>query len=129
MARPEYREMLVKSALNKVQGMPFKWSLNPYRGCVHRCQFCFASSTHRYFDLGGAEDFFGIIFAKTNLPMVLAQELSKRTWHRQQVAVGTATDPYQPIEGRYKLTRQCLELFAQYRTPISLVTKGTMVLR
>ncbi|MBX5492857.1 MAG: radical SAM protein [Chloroflexi bacterium] len=129
MARVEYREMTCKSALNRVQGMPFRWSLNPFRGCVHHCRFCFASSTHRYFDLAGAEDFFGIIFVKINLPEVLAEELSRRSWRREQVAVGTATDPYQPAEGRYKLTRRCLEVFARFRTPISLVTKGTMVLR
>jgi DNA repair photolyase len=109
--------------------MPFQWSLNPYRGCVHHCRFCFASSTHRYFNLDGAEDFFGIVFVKTNLPEVLASELSRRSWRREQVAVGTATDPYQPSEGRYRLTRRCLEVFARYRTPVSLVTKGTMVLR
>ena len=128
-ARVEYRESACKSALNRVRGMPFEWSLNPYRGCVHRCQFCFASASHRFLDLGGAEDFFGIIFVKTNLPSVLAQELGGRSWRRQPVAIGTATDPYQPVEGRYRLTRRCLELFARYRTPFSLVTKGTMVLR
>jgi DNA repair photolyase len=96
---------------------------------VHHCRFCFASPTHRYFDLAGAEDFFGIIFVKTNLPEVLAEELSRRTWRREQVAVGTATDPYQPAEGRYRLTRRCLELFVRFRTPISLLTKGTLVLR
>lgn len=109
MAGVEYRDLLCRSALNRVRGMPFDGSLNPYRGCVHRCPFCFASSTHQYLDLGGAEDFFGIIFVKTNLPAVRARELSKRTWRRQLVAVGTATDPHQPVEGRYKLTRQCLE--------------------
>jgi DNA repair photolyase len=129
MAHIEYREIACKSALNRVQGMPFRWSLNPYRGCVHRCRFCFASPTHRYFDLDDAEDFFGIIFVKTNLPEVLIGELSRRTWRREQVAVGTATDPYQPAEGRYRLTRRCLAAFARHRTPISLVTKGTMVLR
>jgi DNA repair photolyase len=129
MAQVEYREMICKSALNRVQGMPFRWSLNPFRGCVHHCRFCFASPTHRYFDLSDAEDFFGIILVKTNLPEVLAEELSRRSWRREQVAVGTATDPYQPAEGRYRLTRRCLELLARFRTPISLVTKGTMVLR
>lgn len=129
MAGVVYRELVCKSALNRVTGMPFRWSLNPFRGCVHHCRFCFASPTHRYFDLASAEDFFGIIFVKTNLPEVLAEELSRRSWRREQVAIGTATDPYQPVEGRYRLTRRCLEAFARFRTPISLVTKGTMVLR
>lgn len=129
MDRAEYREINCKSALNRVQGMPFSWSLNPYRGCVHHCRFCFASPTHRYLDLSGAEDFFGIIFVKTNLPGVLGAELARRSWRHEEVAVGTATDPYQPVEGRYRLTRRCLEMFIRYRTPISLITKGTMVLR
>src|SRR5437763_41206 len=129
MPRPEYREMICKSALNPVQGMPFRWSLNPYRGCAHHCKFCFASPTHRFFDLDRNEDFFNIILVKANLPQVLAEEVGRHTWHREHVAIGTATDPYQPAEGRFKLTRQSLEAFSLARTPISVVTKGTMVLR
>ena len=129
MAGVEYREITCKSALNRVEGMPFRWSLNPYRGCVHGCCYCYARATHRYFDLGAGRDFTGIIFVKVNLPDVLARELSRRTWRREPVAVGTATDPYQPAEGRYRLTRRALELFAWFRTPVSLVTKGTMILR
>lgn len=125
----QYRETESSSGLNRVQGMPFRWSLNPYRGCVHSCHYCFARATHRYFDLNAGEDFTTIIFVKSNLPDVLAGELGRRTWKHEQVAVGTATDPYQPIEGRYRLTRRCLEQFARFRTPISLVTKGTMVVR
>lgn len=129
MAGIVYRELICKSALNRVQGMPFKWSLNPYRGCVHGCHYCFARGTHRYFELDADDDFTSVIFVKSNLPDALAAELSRRTWRREQVAIGTATDPYQPIEGRCRLTRRCLELFARFRTPISLVTKGTMVVR
>lgn len=129
MPKADYREIASKSALNPVQGMPFKWSLNPYRGCAHHCKFCFASPTHRFFELHRNEDFFDVIFVKTNLPEVLAEELGKRTWRREHVAIGTATDPYQPAEGRFRLTRQCLEAFSLARTPVSLVTKGTMVLR
>ena len=129
MAEVEYREITYKSALNRVQGMPFRWSLNPYRGCVHGCHYCFARSTHRYLDLGAGADFSGIVFVKTNLPEVLAGELGRRGRRREQVAVGTATDPYQVAEGRYRLTRQSLELFARFRTPVSIVTKGTMILR
>jgi len=130
MARIDYREIACKTALNRVAGgRPFRWSLNPYRGCVHHCRFCFASPTHRYFDLDAPGAFFGIVFIKTNLPEVLAGELARRSWRREHVTIGTATDPYQPIEGRYQLTRRSLELFARYRTPVSIVTKGTMVLR
>jgi DNA repair photolyase len=126
--RAEYREVTCRTGLNRVHGMPFRWSLNPYRGCVHRCQFCFASTTHQYLELGDSAAFFGIILVKTNLPEVLQEELGRRR-RRELVAVGTATDPYQPAEGRYRLTRRCLELFARFRTPVSLVTKGTLVLR
>lgn len=125
----EYREIECRTALNRVRGMPFRWSLNPYRGCAHHCRYCFAVPTHRYFELDEAGAFFRVIFVKTNLPAVLAAELAGRGWRREEVALGTATDPYQPVEGRYRLTRRCLELFARYRTPVSLVTKGTMVLR
>lgn len=85
--------------------------------------------THRYFELDEAGAFFRVIVVKRNLPAVLAAELAGRGRRREEVALGTATDPYQPVEGRYRLTRRCLELFARYRTPVSLVTKGTMVLR
>ena len=129
MAQAEYREIACKSALNRVRGMAFGWSLNPYRGCVHGCQYCFARSTHRYLELGVGADFSGIIFVKTNLPEVLARELGRRGWRREQVAVGTATDPYQAAEGRYRLTRQSLELFTRFRTPVSIVTKGTLIVR
>ena len=75
-----YREITCKSALNRVRGMPFAWSLNPYRGCSHSCHYCFARSTHRYLDLGAGEDFSNILFIKTNLPEVLAAELGRRSW-------------------------------------------------
>ena len=129
MAGAEYREIACKSALNRVQGMAFGWSLNPYRGCVHGCHYCFARSTHTYLELGAGADFSGIIFVKTNLPEVLAGELGRRGWRRELVAVGTATDPYQKVEGRYRLTRQSLEQFVRFRTPVSIVTKGTLIVR
>ena len=129
MAGVQYREMACKSALIRVEGMAFRWSLNPYRGCVHQCHYCFARPTHRYFDLGVGEDFSGIVFVKPNLPEILTAELARDTWRQEQVAVGAATDPYQPIEARYRLTLRALELFARFRTPISVVTKGTLILR
>ena len=109
--------------------MDFRWSLNPYRGCVHGCHYCFARRYHSHFDLSPGADFTGIIYVKTNVADVLALELSKRSWHRESVVVGTATDPYQPIEGKYRLTRQCLEAFALWRNPMSLITKGTLAVR
>ena len=129
-ARAEYREMECKTALNRVNGgMPFSWSLNPYRGCVHGCHYCFARRYHEYLDLNASEDFTSIIFVKTNIERVLREELWLPGWRREQVALGTATDPYQPIEGKYRLTRGCLEAFADRRSPVNIVTKGPMVVR
>lgn len=128
-ATVRYEEITCRSAMNRVSGMPFRWSLNPYRGCVHGCHYCFARRFHAYFDLNAGDDFTSIIFVKTNVGRVLREELSLRSWRRETVSVGTATDPYQPIEGRYRLTRACLEAFADWSSPMTLVTKGTMVVR
>ena len=124
-----YQDVTCRSALNPVQGMPFNWTLNPYRGCTHACHYCFARRYQTQFELGPGDHFSSIIFVKRNLPEVLARELDKPSWTREQVAVGTATDPYQPIEGHYKLTRRSLEVLLAGRTPIGLVTKGPMVIR
>jgi len=109
--------------------MPFEWALNPYRGCTHACEYCYARKYQRHLELGAGDDFSGIILVKRNLPQVLRRELRKPSWRRQGVAVGTATDPYQPIEGHYRLTRQCLEVLVEAETPFSIVTKGPMVVR
>lgn len=124
-----YQEVSCRSALNPVQGMPFNWTLNPYRGCTHACHYCFARRYQTQFELGPGDHFSSVIFVKTNIADVLARELDKPSWTREQVAVGTATDPYQPIEGHYKLTRRCLEALLAARTPIGLVTKGPMIVR
>ena len=100
-----YQEVTCRSALNPVKGMPFNWTLNPYRGCTHGCHYCFARRYQTQFELDPTIDFSSVIFVKTNLVEVLRRELDKPSWTREQVAVGTATDPYQPIEGHYKLTR------------------------
>jgi DNA repair photolyase len=124
-----YQEVTCRSALNPVKGMPFNWTLNPYRGCTHACHYCFARRYQTQFELGPGDHFSSVIFVKTNLPAVLARELDRPAWKREQVAVGTATDPYQPIEGHYKLTRRSLQALLAARTPIGLVTKGPMVVR
>jgi DNA repair photolyase len=124
-----YQEVTCKSALNAVKGMPFKWTLNPYRGCTHGCHYCFARRYQTQFELGPDDHFSTIILVKINLVDVLRRELDKPSWAREQVAIGTATDPYQPIEGHYKLTRRSLEALLAGRTPIGLVTKGPMVVR
>ena len=89
--------------------MPFQWTLNPYRGCTHACHYCFARRYQTQFALGPDDEFSSLIFVKVNFPEVLRRELEKPSWKRELVALGTATDPYQPIEGHYKLTRRALE--------------------
>jgi DNA repair photolyase len=129
MSRPSYIETPCKSALNRVSGMPFRWSLNPYRGCTHSCNYCYARLSHTYLGMNADEDFETKIIVKTNMPEVLRQELRKPSWTRERVAIGTATDAYQPCEGRYQLTRRCLEALRDHDTPVSIVTKATLILR
>ena len=124
-----YQEVQCRSALNRVKGMPFEWTLNPYRGCTHACQYCYARRYHTQFELGASDEFSSVIFVKTNLVEVLLRELQKASWAGDYVAVGTATDCYQPIEGHYKLTRRSLEAFLEFRNPVGVVTKGPMVVR
>jgi DNA repair photolyase len=127
--RARYQEVTCRSALNAVQGMPFNWTLNPYRGCTHACHYCFARRYQTQFELGPGDHFSTVILVKINLVDVLRRELDKPSWSREQVAVGTATDPYQPIEGHYRLTRGSLQALLAARTPIGLVSKGPMVVR
>jgi len=124
-----YEETECRTALNRVYDMGFKWSLNPYRGCVHGCHYCFARRFNSYADLDPGNDFSGLVFVKTNVVDVLKEELSLRSWGSETVAIGTATDPYQPIEGKYQLTRGCLGALAERHTPARIVTKGTTALR
>ena len=124
-----YQEVTCRSALNRVEGMPFDWTLNPYRGCTHGCHYCFARRYHAQFELGAGDEFSSVILVKTNFADVLQRELDRPTWKRDYVAVGTATDVYQPIEGHYKLTRRSLEALATARTPAGVITKGPMVVR
>jgi DNA repair photolyase len=124
-----YQEVSCRSALNRVEGMPFKWTLNPYRGCTHACHYCFARAYQTQFELGPDDHFSSVIFVKINFADVLARELDRPSWTRELVALGTATDPYQPIEGRYKLTRRSLQALIAGRTPVGVVTKGPMIVR
>jgi DNA repair photolyase len=125
----DYQEVSCRSALNHVVGMPFSWTLNPYRGCTHGCHYCFARRYHTQFEMNAGDEFASVILVKTNLVEVLTRELDRPSWGRSLVAVGTATDPYQPIEGRYRLTRAALEALTRGRTPAGIVTKGPMVVR
>lgn len=129
VSRITYIEQPCKAALNRVEGMPFKWALNPYRGCAHACRYCYARITHTYLDLNAGDDFDNRIFVKVNLPAVLRRELRSPSWRRELVAVGTATDPYQPAEVRYLLTRDALAAFVEAANPFSITTKSTLVTR
>jgi DNA repair photolyase len=124
-----YQEVTCRSALNAVKGMPFNWTLNPYRGCTHGCHYCFARRYQTQFELGPDDEFSSLIFVKTNFADVLRRELDRPSWTRELVALGTATDPYQPIEGHYKLTRRSLEAMRDFHNPVGVVTKGPMVVR
>jgi len=124
-----YQEVTCRSALNRVQGMPFNWTLNPYRGCTHGCHYCFARRYHVQFEMDSDDEFASVILVKRNFVEVLRRELDRPSWTRERVALGTATDPYQPIEGHYRLTRGSIEALTRGCTPTGLVTKGPMVVR
>jgi DNA repair photolyase len=125
----EYREEPCRSALNRVRGMPFSWSLNPYMGCVHQCTFCYVRAFERRADRPSDDRYGRSIRVKINVAEVLRAELSRPSWGGEHVAVGAATDPYQPAEGRYRLTRGCIEAFAAAANPFSLITRGPMIVR
>jgi DNA repair photolyase len=125
----EYREEPCRSALNRVQGMPFKWSLNPYMGCAHRCTFCYVRGFEHRADRPSDDRYGRSIRVKVNVAQVLARELRRPSWQRETIAVGAATDPYQPVEGRYRLTRQCLAVMSAARSPFSIVTRGPLIVR
>ena len=124
-----YREEPCRSALNRVQGMGFGWSLNPYMGCVHRCTYCYVRAYELRADRPPDDRYGQSIRVKINIAEVLRRELARPSWKREEVAIGAATDPYQPVEGRYKLTRRCLEVLATARNPFSLITRGPMIVR
>ena len=128
-----FHEVLAKSALNRVPGggggLPFGWTINPYRGCSHACVYCFARPTHEYLDLDAGRDFDAQVVVKLNVAEVLARELARPSWQRDPVALGTNTDPYQRAEGRYALMPGIIEALAASGTPLSILTKGTLLRR
>jgi DNA repair photolyase len=127
--RAEYREEPCRSALNRVRGMPFAWSLNPYMGCAHRCTFCYVRAFEARADRPWDDRYGSSIRVKTNVAEVLRRELARASWEPEAVAVGAATDPYQPAEGRYRLTRACIEAFAEASNPFSIITRGPLIVR
>lgn len=129
MVAPEYREEPCRTALNKVSGMSFRWSLNPYTGCAHRCTFCFVRAFEARADRPYDDRYGRSIRIKVNIAEVLERELARRSWRHEKVVVGTATDPYQPAEGRFRLTRACLVRLGASRTPLHIITRGPLILR
>jgi DNA repair photolyase len=127
--RTEYRQEPCKSALNRVKGMGFKWSLNPYNGCAHQCTFCYVRAFERRADRPSDDRYGASIRVKVNVADVLRRELARRSWKTELVAVGAATDPYQPAEGRFHLTRACLTTMAEAANPFSIITRGPMIVR
>jgi DNA repair photolyase len=127
--RAEYREEPCKVALNRVRGMMFNWSLNPYMGCVHQCTFCYVRAFERRADRP-YDDRYGLsIRVKVNVADVLRRELARPSWKHESVVIGAATDPYQPAEGRYRLTRACIEALADAHNAFSIITRGPLIIR
>jgi DNA repair photolyase len=127
-----FYEVRAKSALNRVpkqSRMPFRWTINPYRGCAHGCAYCFARPTHTYLDLNAREDFVREIVVKVNVPEVLRAELARPSWKHEHIAMGTNTDPYQWVEGRYRLMEGIWEALRDAGNPASILTKSPLVLR
>ncbi|MFC7450260.1 Rv2578c family radical SAM protein [Rhodococcus daqingensis] len=127
-----FHEVLCKSALNKMpeeSTLPFRFTVNAFRGCSHACRYCFARPTHEYLDLDAGRDFDSQVVVKTNVAAVLRREVTRRSWKREHVALGTNTDPYQRAEGRYRLMPGIIGALAESGTPFSILTKGTLLRR
>src|ERR687886_416083 len=127
-----FYEVRAKSALNRVpeaSQVPFRWTINPYRGCTHACVWCFARPTHTYLDMNAREDFEREIVVKVNVPEILRRELARPSWKGEHVALGTNTDPYQWVESKYRLMPGIWEAFRDFRNPCSVLTKSPLVLR
>ena len=129
LADVTYEEVPCKSALNPVKNMGFSWSLNPYTGCEHRCAFCYVRAFELRADRPFDDRYGRTVRVKVNVAAILRAELGRRSWRRETVVVGAATDPYQPAEGRYRLTRQCLEALRDFSNPTSMITRGPMIVR
>ena len=131
MAGAEVQEIRCKTLLNRIDVpfFPFRWTLNPYRGCRHACSYCYARPTHEFLGMDSGRDFEQRVFAKVNAPEVLRQELRRPKWRREPIAIGTATDPYEPAESQYKLTRRILQVLREFENPASITTKGVLVRR
>lgn len=125
----EFVEVECKSALNPVKNMGFSWSLNPYTGCEHRCSFCYVRAFELRADRPSDDRYGRTVRVKINVASVLRAELARKSWRKETVVIGAATDPYQPAEGRFRLTRSCLEVMRDLANPAAMITRGPMVVR
>jgi DNA repair photolyase len=116
-------------ATNDSPDLGFKWSVNPYRGCFHACAYCYARPTHEYLGLGAGTDFDRKITVKPRAPELLREAFERPSWQGELVVFSGVTDCYQPLEASYRLTRGCLEVCAEYRNPVGLITKAPLVER
>jgi len=127
-----FYEVHARSIINKVPDksqMPFRWTINPYRGCGHACVYCFARNTHTYLDLDTGIDFNSKIIVKVNAGELARRELARPQWAGEHVAMGTNVDCYQRAEGRYALMPDIIRALTDARNPFSILTKGTLLLR
>ncbi len=131
MADAAVQEITCKTLLNKLEipGFPFRWTLNPYRGCRHACRYCYARPTHEFWGMNAGAEFDQRVFAKVNAPQILREELRRPRWSGEPIAIGTASDPYEPAEAQYRLTRQIIQTLAEFHNPASITTKGVLVRR
>lgn len=120
------REILSR---NDSPDLPFRWSVNPYRGCFHACAYCYARPSHEYWGFGAGTDFENKIVVKKDAPNLLRRAFDKPSWHGELIVFSGNTDCYQPLEAEYGLTRACLEVCADYRNPVGIITKGVLILR
>jgi DNA repair photolyase len=109
--------------------MAFSWSINPYMGCVHQCTFCYVRSFEARADRPSDDRYGTSIRVKTNIADVLRRELARASWERETAVIGAATDPYQPAEGRYRLTRACIEALRDAASPFTIITRGPLIVR
>jgi DNA repair photolyase len=120
------REILSR---NDSPDLPFRWSVNPYRGCFHACAYCYARPSHEYWGFGAGTDFESKIVVKEDAPRLLRRAFEKPSWQGERIVFSGNTDCYQPLESEYRLTRACLEVCADYRNPVCIITKGALILR
>jgi DNA repair photolyase len=128
---PEVYEEKVQTILSKNNSpdLPFRWSLNPYRGCFHACAYCYARPSHEYWGFGSGTDFESKLVAKVNAPAKLHETMQKQSWQGELIVFSGNTDPYQPLEATYQLTRSCLHICAEFHNPVGIISKSALLAR